>query len=365
MLGSKPQPRPVTQTTAGGDHSLFLRSDGSLWAMGFNQFGELGNGNNFNLNLPVQVYPYLFYSATPASGIVPLTVQSNAANVDSGTNPITGWHWDFGDGTGTNAQNPIPVYASGTNYFPTLTATNSFVSLLHGSGPVISVARYQNLAANGGFEAGNFSSWGLSPFGPAQSVVASSTASAHSGSYYAQFTESLFQNTQTSSMLIQNLLTQSNATYLLSFWLNHVANSSCQVTWAGQTVFNQYSFVSGWTNVQVTAKATGTNTQLVFSFPCPFSQAGIQCVSALDDVSVSLIQTNYNLLSSPAVNGGNVQMSYVGIAGNDYALDRAFNLSPRSTGYRRRLIPPAPAARSPSPTLRFRRQIISGVRSVP
>ena len=42
---------------SGGPHSLALKSDGSVWAWGMNQFGELGNGT-FNLSpnpLPVQV----------------------------------------------------------------------------------------------------------------------------------------------------------------------------------------------------------------------------------------------------------------------------------------------------------------------
>jgi alpha-tubulin suppressor-like RCC1 family protein len=321
-------PGNVTAISAGYGHSLFLKSDGSLWTMGYNQYGELGNGNNFNLNLPVQVYPYFLYTATPASGVAPLSVQFNATNIDSGTNPVSGWHWDFGDGTSTTAQNPVHVYNSGINYFPNLTATNNLGVTVHGSGPVISVAWYQNLVANSGFEAGNFSSWNVSGSGPAQSIVASSTTSSHSGSYYAQFTEQLFLNTQTRSIISQNLLTQTNVNYLLSFWVNRVANSLCQVTWGGQTVFNQYSFVSGWTNVQVTIKATSTNTPLVFTFPYPFLQPNIQCISALDDVSVSLIQTNYNLVSSPSVSGSNVLITYVGVAGNNYALDRTFNLVP-------------------------------------
>jgi alpha-tubulin suppressor-like RCC1 family protein len=34
----------VTTIAAGGYHSLFLKSDGSLWAMGQNNFGQLGDG---------------------------------------------------------------------------------------------------------------------------------------------------------------------------------------------------------------------------------------------------------------------------------------------------------------------------------
>ena len=34
----------VAQVAAGGSHSLFLKDDGSLWAMGYNYHGQLGNG---------------------------------------------------------------------------------------------------------------------------------------------------------------------------------------------------------------------------------------------------------------------------------------------------------------------------------
>jgi hypothetical protein len=37
--------QPVTNIAAGGYHSLFLKSDGSLWATGFNGDGELGDGS--------------------------------------------------------------------------------------------------------------------------------------------------------------------------------------------------------------------------------------------------------------------------------------------------------------------------------
>ncbi len=36
--------QPVTKIAAGAYHSLFLKSDGSLWAMGNNRYGQLGDG---------------------------------------------------------------------------------------------------------------------------------------------------------------------------------------------------------------------------------------------------------------------------------------------------------------------------------
>jgi alpha-tubulin suppressor-like RCC1 family protein len=55
-----PQPltafaQPVTKIAAGYAHSLFLKSDGSLWVMGYNNYGQLGDGTANNTNCPEQV----------------------------------------------------------------------------------------------------------------------------------------------------------------------------------------------------------------------------------------------------------------------------------------------------------------------
>lgn len=45
----------VTAIAGGRYHSLFLKSDGSLWAMGYNPDGELGDGTFSNTNRPEQI----------------------------------------------------------------------------------------------------------------------------------------------------------------------------------------------------------------------------------------------------------------------------------------------------------------------
>jgi alpha-tubulin suppressor-like RCC1 family protein len=49
----------VTQIAAGQSHSLFLKSDGSLWSMGSDQYGQLGDGNStyYKTNVPEKVVP--------------------------------------------------------------------------------------------------------------------------------------------------------------------------------------------------------------------------------------------------------------------------------------------------------------------
>ena len=45
----------ITAIAAGSDHSLFLKSDGSLWAMGWNGTGQLGDGTYNNTNQPEMI----------------------------------------------------------------------------------------------------------------------------------------------------------------------------------------------------------------------------------------------------------------------------------------------------------------------
>jgi hypothetical protein len=45
----------VVAMSAGANHSLFLREDGTLWAMGLNAYGQLGDGTTTNRTTPVLV----------------------------------------------------------------------------------------------------------------------------------------------------------------------------------------------------------------------------------------------------------------------------------------------------------------------
>ena len=57
-------PSGVTAIAEGSGHSLFVKSDGSLWGMGYNIYGELGDGfvdvsypADFGTDIPEQILP--------------------------------------------------------------------------------------------------------------------------------------------------------------------------------------------------------------------------------------------------------------------------------------------------------------------
>ena len=43
----------ITAIVEGWDHSLALKSDGTVWTWGHNGYGQLGNGTNSDSNVPV------------------------------------------------------------------------------------------------------------------------------------------------------------------------------------------------------------------------------------------------------------------------------------------------------------------------
>ena len=49
-----PRITPAAAVTAGEDHSLALKTDGTVWAWGWNVDGELGDGTTTDSSTPVQ-----------------------------------------------------------------------------------------------------------------------------------------------------------------------------------------------------------------------------------------------------------------------------------------------------------------------
>lgn len=83
---------------------------------------------------------FIQFTATPTTGLAPLTVQFNATNIDTLGNAITSWSWSFNDGCTSTNQNPTHTYTNiGSGYYPTLQAVNSLGAPIPGFGPTVTV----------------------------------------------------------------------------------------------------------------------------------------------------------------------------------------------------------------------------------
>ncbi len=106
----------IIAIAAGEVHSIALKSDGTVWAWGGNT-GKLGNNTNFNSPTPVQVL------GLGGEGIL-TEIIAIAANRDHSVaikSDGTVWAWgdnrygQLGDNTQTNRSTPIKVVNSGGN----------------------------------------------------------------------------------------------------------------------------------------------------------------------------------------------------------------------------------------------------------
>jgi alpha-tubulin suppressor-like RCC1 family protein len=100
----------VTTVAAGSDHSLYVTSNGDLYTMGFNSSGQLGDGTTTNRSTPVKVASNV---ATVAAGDVhSLYVTSNDNLYVMGRN-IYG---QLGDGTDTDRSTPVLIRLVAAKY---------------------------------------------------------------------------------------------------------------------------------------------------------------------------------------------------------------------------------------------------------
>src|SRR6266404_6810338 len=87
------------------DHNLALKTDGTVWAWGYNGTGALGNGNFTDSNTPVQISNFSGVKSIAGGGYHSLAVKNDG----------TVWAWgndgqgELGDGTNTNRSTPVQV----------------------------------------------------------------------------------------------------------------------------------------------------------------------------------------------------------------------------------------------------------------
>ena len=121
----------VAQVSAGNDHGLALRSDGTVWAWGDNRIGELGNGTLASSSTPVQVTGLTGVVQVAAGGGHSLALRSDGTVWAWGGN----YHGELGNG-GTGSAQPTPVEVTGLTGVTRISAGSFFSLALRSDGTV-------------------------------------------------------------------------------------------------------------------------------------------------------------------------------------------------------------------------------------
>jgi alpha-tubulin suppressor-like RCC1 family protein len=97
--------------SAGDNHTMGIRSDGTLWAWGSNSNGQLGDGTQTNQSSPVQIGTATNWVSVSAGGVHTMGLRSDG----------TLWAWGsnssgrLGDGTSTQRLSPVQI-GTATNW---------------------------------------------------------------------------------------------------------------------------------------------------------------------------------------------------------------------------------------------------------
>jgi alpha-tubulin suppressor-like RCC1 family protein len=125
----------VTASAAGFMHSLALLEDGSVWAWGENQFGQIGDGTVVNRASPVPVRGVNKAIAVAAGAQYSLALLSNGT--------VMGWGWGNGalggrPGMSRHGANPVPQLVPGATGIIAIAAGGQHALGLTASGTVLS-----------------------------------------------------------------------------------------------------------------------------------------------------------------------------------------------------------------------------------
>jgi len=93
----------VAGLAAGGDHTMYVKTDGTLWATGSNAQGQLGDGGSYTSNTPVQVATGV--ASVAAGRVHTMYVKTDGTLWAMGDNR----YGQLGDGTTTNRSSAVRV----------------------------------------------------------------------------------------------------------------------------------------------------------------------------------------------------------------------------------------------------------------
>jgi alpha-tubulin suppressor-like RCC1 family protein len=360
-------PSNVTAIAAGGDHSLFLKSDGSLWAMGDNLYGELGDGtfdttSPYGINFPEKIVSSNV-TAIAAGTSYSLFLKSDSSLWGMGDNQLG----QLGDGIYTNTNVPEQIVAS------------NVTAIAAGGDHSLFLKRDGSLWAMGYNFSGQLGDGTYNTVYLPEQIVGSNVTAIAAGGYFSLFLKSdgslwamggngngqlgdgTYNNTNLPEQIVGSNVTAIAAGGNFSLFLQSdgslwgMGDDSCGELGDGNHNPTYYQNLS--TNLPerivasgVTAVAAASHANFWSEEPEEYDEHGLflkndgslwtmgfNDYGELGDGTYTTTNRpeqilagppDYNRISAQLLSGGDVSLSFVGIAGTNYELDRSFSLSP-------------------------------------
>jgi alpha-tubulin suppressor-like RCC1 family protein len=284
----------VTAIAAGNNHSLFLKSDGSLWAMGGNSSGQLGDGTYNNANRAEQIVASNV-TAIAAGGVHSLFLKRDGSLWAMGQN----LYGQLGDGTYNFYTNrPEQIVASNVM---AIAAGYQHSLFLKSDGSLWTVGYNRYGQLGDGTYLTNY------PYGtnrPEQVVDSNVTAIA------AGYGHSLFLKSDGS-------LWGMGPGDILGDGTHNITNCPEQILSSGITAIAAGFEHSLFLKSDGSLWAMGGNE---------YGQLGDGTTNSINHIETILAA--YNQICCQLSDGAKMQLSFVGNAGTNYALDWSSSLSP-------------------------------------
>jgi alpha-tubulin suppressor-like RCC1 family protein len=292
----------VTSIAAGGYHSLFLKNDGSLWTMGANYYGQLGNGT-FSTNAPT--------GTNQPQQIVASNVTSIAAGEDHSLllkNDGSLWsmgeniNGQLGDGTTTNSNQPKQIISS------------NVTAIAAGARHSLFLKNDGSLWAMGFNDFGQLGDGTTTNSNQPRQIISSNVTAIAAGGYHSLF----LKNDGSLWVMGRNEEGQLG---------NGTNGIGVQNNYPEQIVASGVTAMEGGLYHSLFVKSNGSLWVMGWN---QYGQLGDQTNISTNRPKqiVAGIAAGFNHITVQLLSGGDVRLSYVGLAGSNYALDRAFSLSP-------------------------------------
>jgi len=291
----------VTAVAGGFYHSLFLKNDGSLWAMGGNEFGQLGDGTYNQANQPEQIVASNV-TAIAAGQDHSLFLKSDGSLWAMGGNS----EGELGDGTYNNTNQPEEIVASNV---VAIAAENLHSLFLKNDG---------SLWAMGDNVSGQLGDGSTNNTDQPEQIVASNVIAIAAGGYHSVLLESGGSLWTMGDNVLGEL---GDGTY-------NNTNRPEKIVAGGVTAVAAGGSHTLFVKNDGSMWAMGANGEgqlgdgVHYSIFTPFDRWGTNRPEQI------VVNPAYNQISSQLLRDGAMQLSFVGIAGTNYALDYSFSLSP-------------------------------------